>query len=112
MAAVNNIGSSTLSSELRISTAADVCTVTQSTFLQPEISYILGSASVSFGMPTYTLNGCFEGEDFDSSSYYISCETAESITLPVDFTPPTGGNIKTFDSSKVGSYICTLTATS
>ena len=47
-----------------------------------------------------------------SNSYSISCETAESITVPVVLTPPTGGNIKTFDSSKVGSYICNLTTTS
>ena len=90
MATVNNIGSSTLSSELRIATAEDVCAVTRSTFVQPEIIYKLGSASVSFGMPSYTLNGCSEGENFDPSSYTISCETAESITVPVDFTPPIG----------------------
>ena len=72
MAAVNSVGSSALSSAIAITTTA-VCTITRSTFVQPAISYTLGTAAVSFQIPVYTLTGCPVGETLvDSSSYNLN----------------------------------------
>jgi hypothetical protein len=63
--------------------------MTHSVFEQPAITYILGTAAVSYGIPAYTLSGCGVGETLnDTLSYKISFGAGSIFTIS-----PTGGVI-------------------